>query len=62
MEIFAFSVELATEARGFRIAFVRDQDGGDIQFMDNVAANQGCRCKSFTTFEEAKQWLSLNDT
>ena len=57
MEIFAFAKELVAEAVDFRIAFVRDDEGEEIQFMDNVAANRGCRCKSFVGIEEAERWL-----
>lgn len=57
MEIFAFAEELADLARGFQIAFVRDQDSRDIRFMDNVAANRGALCRSFFSFEEAEKWL-----
>jgi hypothetical protein len=57
MEIFAFAAELAAHATGFHIAFVRDAEGEDIGFMDNVAANRGCQCKSFFSFEEAELWL-----
>ena len=57
MEIFAFAEELVAEARGCQIAFVRDPDGRDIEFMDTVAANRGCQCRNFTSFEEAEQWL-----
>ena len=59
MEIYAFAEELAKEARGIQIAFVRDPDDEDIQFMDNVAANRFCRCKSFTSYEDAERWLDF---
>ena len=60
-EIYKFGEELVAEASGLDIAFVRDPDSQDIRFMDNVAANRGCFCKSFTSFEEAERWLELND-
>jgi hypothetical protein len=59
-EIYKFAKDLATEAIGFRIAFVRDSDGRDIQFMENVAANRGCQCMSFQSFEDSVQWLEPN--
>jgi len=59
-EIYTFGEDLVAEARGFMIAFVRDRDSEHIQFMDNVAANRGCFCRSFTSFEEAEQWLVPN--
>jgi hypothetical protein len=60
MEIYHFAEELAKEAIGFRIAFVRDATGKDIIFMDNVAANRGCICRSFLSFEDAVHWLESN--
>lgn len=61
MEIYEFSNDLASQAVGFHIAFVRDPESKDISFMDNVAANRGCRCKSFLNFKEAESWL-ISDT
>ena len=61
IDVSAFAAELAREARGFRIAFVRDQSEEQIRFMDNVASNRGCVCRSFTSVEEAEQWLIPDD-
>ena len=47
--------------RGLRIAFVRDPNDADTQFVDNVAANRGAITRSFLSLEEAQAWLRHTD-
>lgn len=61
LEIVAFAKEVVSRAVGFRIAFVRDPDSGDVQFMGNVATIRDLDCKGFFTFEEAEQWLAPHE-
>ena len=58
MQMFDFSAMVSKVMGGVRIAIVRHTTDAETQFGEDVAANRGACSRSFSTVEEAQDWLN----